>query len=107
MNYELNNQKIKPQKIEDFRHLPYQNLKIKNSLLKEIDIETKKLEKYFFAKLSEFPKIFEGKNYTKFHHALYYVKSISIPAKSLFFSLSSITLCLLKFAHISTAFVLL
>ena len=68
-------------KNEDFRHLQYQNLKLKNPLLKEIDIETKKIEKYFFTKLSEFPKIFEGKNFSTFQEALNYLESISIPTK--------------------------
>ena len=42
----------------DFHHIIYNNLNLKNSLLKEIDKETKNLEKYFFEKIAEFPKIF-------------------------------------------------
>ena len=69
------------EKYTDFRHLQNQNMKIKNSLLKEIDSETKKLEKYFFNKLSEFPKIFSGKNFTTFEQVLNYLELISIPTK--------------------------
>ena len=76
----INSQAIKS-KYNDFRHIGYKNIKFKNPLLKEIDMETKKIESYFFSKLEEFPKIFEGKNFYSFQDALDYLKSISIPNK--------------------------
>ena len=80
-NIDNNSSEYNSEKNKDFRHILYQNLKLKNSLLKEIDEETKKLEKYFFSKISEFPKIFEGKNFTSLQQTFDYLESISIPTK--------------------------
>ena len=54
---------------------------MKNSLLKEIDKETKNLEKYFFQKIEEFPKIFPEKNLSSLEQTINYLESISIPSK--------------------------
>ena len=76
-----NNYILKENENIDFRHISYKNLNFKNSLLKEIDKETKKLETYFFNKIQDFPKIFEGKNFTNIEETYKYLESISIPNK--------------------------
>ena len=65
----------------DFRHIIYKNLNLKNSLLKEIHKETNNLEKYFFEKIEEFPKIFPQKNFSSLEETINYLESISIPNK--------------------------
>ena len=66
-----------------FRHIIYNNLRLKNSLIKEIDKETKNIEQYFFKKIEEFPKIFEGKNFSSIEETFNYLEKISIPNKCL------------------------
>ena len=78
-NYNINeNKNIK--RNSDFRHIIYNNLSLKNSLLKEIDKETKNIEKYFFQKIEEFPKIFPEKNLSSLEQTINYLESISIPS---------------------------
>ena len=79
-NYNINENKNN-KRTSDFRHIQYNNLSLKNSLLKEIDKETKKIEKYFFQKIEEFPKIFPEKNLSSLEQAINYLESISIPSK--------------------------
>ena len=81
INNNINNIETKNKKVDDFRRITNKNLYLKNSLLKEIDIQTKKLDEYFFNKLSGFPKIFTGKNFTSLPEVFNYLESISIPTK--------------------------
>ena len=81
INNNINNIETKNKKVDDFRRITNKNLYLKNSLLKEIDIQTKKLDEYFFNKLSEFPKIFTGKNFSSLPEVFNYLQSISIPTK--------------------------
>ena len=80
LNFMNNNLKKNIDK-QDFRHILHNNLNFKDSLLKEIDKETKNFEKYFFKKIEEFPKIFEGKNLSSLEESFNYLESISIPSK--------------------------
>ena len=79
-NYNINENKNN-KRTSDFRNIQYNNLSLKNSLLKEIDKETKNIEKYFFQKIEEFPKIFPQKNLSSLEQTINYLESISIPSK--------------------------
>ena len=79
-NYNINENKNN-KRTSDFRHIQYNNLSLKNSLLKKIDKETKNIEKYFFKKIEEFPKIFPQKNLSSLEQTINYLESISIPSK--------------------------
>ena len=76
-----NNKQSNSNDKNDFRRLKSQNLKIKNSLLNEIQNESLLLEKYFFKKLNDFPKIFEGNNFASYQEAFDYLKYKAIPTK--------------------------
>ena len=76
-----NNNKSKTIIKEDFRHITKTDLKIKSTLLKQIQDETLLLEKFFFEKLEGFPKIFEGKNLNIYNEVFNYLEKVSIPSK--------------------------